>query len=150
MGSKNITIYCDGGCYDATREVNWAFVVVKDNKIINELFGSCPYGGNHNANVESAEAHAVWEALAWCTEHEGNYILCTDSRSMLDKIEGKVPNATKQPMVKAIQNMLDYHKKSPKPISATIKYVKRRSNEFSKRVDDLCESQAKRDEVNYS
>jgi ribonuclease HI len=132
-------VYCDGGVYDDDQLVKWAFLVVKDKTVIHKECGTVPYSGNHNANVENAEAEAISRAVDWCFENSGNYVLYTDSRSMLDKIHKNVSNATKQPLVNHIRRSVDAIKSSVLPISIDLKYKRRRSDEFSKIVDDLCQ-----------
>jgi hypothetical protein len=47
-------------------------------------------------------------------------------------------NASKNPNIRGIQTILKEFKESPKPVSFSIRWEKRLSNEFMKRADFLC------------
>jgi ribonuclease HI len=138
-----LTVYTDGGVYSDDNLVKWAFIVVEnDEDIIHQETGELNGGGEHNHDVERAESEALFRACEWCKSEGGNYRLYTDSKSMLDKIQNRVPNATKNPHVKGIQTILKEIKSSPLPSSLTIEWLKRRSNRWMQTVDDYCEKTA--------
>jgi len=127
---KYIYIYTDGG------PEKWAFVVVKDNKIIHEesgIFGICASTSN-----DDTESEGIFKAIQYAKEHPANYILTTDSQAIIAKVNGNVANATKNPNIPGIQNLLKEFKESRQPISFSIKWEKRLSNVFMKRADALC------------
>ena len=131
MSSRKYTyIYTDGGLE------KWAFVVVKDEKIFHEesgVFGLCA-----STNNDDTESEGIFRAIQYAKNHPDNYILTTDSQSMIAKINGNVVNVTRNPNIKGIQTLLKEFKESQLPISFAIKWEKRLSNKFMKRVDNLC------------
>jgi ribonuclease HI len=128
--NKYTYIYTDGGTE------TWAFVVVKDNKIIHEESGT--FGISASTNNDDTESEGIFRALQYAKDNPGNYILTTDSQAMIAKINGNVANATKNPNIRGIQTLLKEFKESPEPVSLSIKWEKRISNDFMKRVDYLC------------
>lgn len=135
---KRSNIYCDGGFYKQTGLVKWAYCLMdSDNEVERYDVGRIPAGSGFE--VEEAESEAILQALSYCNIFIDNYTIHTDSRSVLDKIENKVPNATANPRIKAIQNLIKLINESPHPQSVTIKYCKRRSNRGMQFVDDLVE-----------
>jgi ribonuclease HI len=111
-------------------------VVVKDNAIIHEESGR--FGISASTNNDDTESEGILRALRYAKLYPGNYILVTDSQAILDKVNGNVANATKNPNIQGIKNMLREFKESPLPVSFVIKWERRISNGFMKRVDALC------------
>jgi ribonuclease HI len=135
---KYLDIYTDGGYYANLNLVKWAYIVVEnDEDIISSDSGNL--NGSGSFDVERAESMAIFNALNYCSMYPQNYRLKTDSRSMLDKIENKVPNATKNPLIKGIQEKIKQIKTSPFPCSISLSYCKRRSNKWSREVDNRCQ-----------
>jgi ribonuclease HI len=133
MASKKyVYIYTDGG------PEKWAFVVVKDDKPIHEESGT--FGLSASTNNDDTESEGIFRAIQYAKEHPDNYILTTDSQAMIAKINGNVANATGNPNIKGIQSLLKEFKDSPLPVSFSIKWEKRLSNDFMKRADALCRS----------
>jgi ribonuclease HI len=131
MPSKKYTyIYTDGGTE------KWAFVVVQDEKIIHEESGR--FGLSASTCNDDTESEGIFRALQYAQSHPANYILTTDSQAIIAKVNGNVANVTKNPNIRGIQTILKEIKESPQPISFAIKWEKRISNEFMKRVDFLC------------
>jgi ribonuclease HI len=131
MSSKKYTyIYTDGGTE------KWAFVVVKDDTIVHEESGT--FGISASTNNDDTESEGIFRAIQYAKEHPDNYILTTDSQAMIAKINGNMVNVTKNPNIKGIQTLLKEFKESHKPISLSLKWEKRLSNEFMKRADALC------------
>ncbi|MCL2442499.1 MAG: hypothetical protein FWD13_03440 [Treponema sp.] len=128
--NKYIYIYTDGG------PEKWAFVVVKDNKVIHEVYGT--FGISASTSNDDTESEGIFRAIQYAKAHPDNYILTTDSQAIIAKINGNVANATGNPNIKGIQTMLNEFKNSPLPISLSIRWEKRLSNEFMKRADVLC------------
>ena len=127
---KYVYIYTDGG------DEKWAFVVVQDEKIIYEESGR--FGISASTSNDDTESEGIFRALQYAQAHPANYILTTDSQAIIAKINGNVVNVTKNPNIRGIQTILKEIKESPLPISFAIKWEKRISNEFMKRVDFLC------------
>jgi ribonuclease HI len=125
-----VYIYTDGG-----RE-KWAFVVVKDGAIIHEAKGI--FGIFASTSNDDTESEGIFRAVQYAKDRPGNYILVTDSQAIIAKINGTVANATKNPNINGIKNLLKEIKESPDPVSFAVKWEKRLSNEFMKRVDALC------------
>jgi ribonuclease HI len=130
QSDKYTYIYTDGG------PEKWAFVVVKNNSIIHEESGK--FGLSVSTNNDDTESEGIFRALQYAKEHPENYILTTDSQAMVAKISGSMINATKNPNIRGIQTILKEFKESPNPVSFSIRWEKRLSNEFMKRVDFLC------------
>ena len=131
MSSKKyLRIYTDGG-YE-----KWAFVVVKDASIIHEESGV--FGISASTSNDDTESEGIFRALQYAKNHPGNYILTTDSQAMIAKINGNVANVTGNPNIRGIQSLIKEIKESHLPVSVSIKWEKRISNEFMKRVDSLC------------
>ena len=131
---KYVYIYTDGG------SEKWAFVVVKDNKIIFEesgTFGLCASTSN-----DDTESEGIFRAIQYAKDHPGNYILTTDSQAIIAKVNGNAANVTKNPNIRGIQTLLKEFKESQLPVSLAIKWEKRLSNEFMKRVDLLCRGES--------
>jgi ribonuclease HI len=127
---KYLYIYTDGGTE------KWAFVVVKKNKIIHEESGK--FGISASTNNDDTESEGIFRALQYAKDRPENYILTTDSQSMVAKINGNMINASKNPNIRGIQTLLREFKESPEPVSFSIRWEKRLSNEFMKRADFLC------------
>jgi len=127
---KYVYIYTDGG------PEKWAFVVVKDNAIIHEESGT--FGISASTNNDDTESEGIFRALQYAQAHPDNYILTTDSQAIIAKVNGNVANVTKNPNIRGIQTLLKEFKESPLPVSFSIKWEKRISNEFMKRADALC------------
>jgi len=127
---KYVYIYTDGG------SEKWAFIVVKDNKIIHEESGT--FGLFASTSNDDTESEGVFRAIQYAKNHPGNYILTTDSQAIIAKVNGNAVNVTKNPNIRGIQTLLKEFKESQSPVSFSIKWEKRLSNEFMKRVDMLC------------
>jgi len=131
MPTKKYTcIYTDGGLE------KWAFVVVKDEKIIHEESGV--FGLTASTSNDDTESEGILRAMQYAKNHPDNYILTTDSQAMIAKVNGNMINVTRNPNIKGIQSLLKDFKESRLPVSFSIKWEKRLSNEFMKRVDELC------------
>ena len=130
MPGKYVNIYTDGGLE------KWAFVVVKDNKIIHEESGV--FGISASTSNDDTESEGIFRAIQYAKEHPANYILVTDSQAMIAKINRNMANITRNPNINGIRNILKEFKESQAPVSFSIKWEKRLSNEFMKRVDFLC------------
>jgi len=128
--NKYIYIYTDGGLE------KWAYVVVKDNKIIFEESGI--FGISASTSNDDTESEGIFRAVQYAKEHPGNYILITDSQAIIAKINGNMVNVTRNPNINGIRTILKEFKESQAPVSFSIKWEKRLSNEFMKRVDFLC------------
>jgi len=133
---KYLEIYTDGSYFKQLNKVIWGFIVVDNDKIM--CSDNCRITGAGKADVEWAESEAILQACAFVKENPGNYRLYTDSKSVIDKIEKRVSNATKNPNIKGIQNALKNINNSWNPESLVIEYKRRRSDKFSKHIDDLC------------
>jgi ribonuclease HI len=130
VSNKYVYIYTDGGLE------KWAFVVVKDNKIIFEETGF--FGISASTSNDDTESEGIFRAIQYAKEHPGNYILVTDSKAIIAKVNGNMVNATRNPNIKGIQTILKEFTESQAPVSFSIKWEKRLSNEFMKRADFLC------------
>jgi len=130
LPGKYINIYTDGGLE------KWAFVVVKDNKIIYEESGV--FGISASTSNDDTESEGIFRAIQYAKEHPDNYILVTDSQAMIAKVNGNMANVTRNPNINGIRKILKEFKESQAPVSFSIKWEKRLSNEFMKRVDFLC------------
>jgi len=129
--SKNYAyIFTDGGTE------KWAFVVVKNDTIMHEESGT--FGLSASTSNDDTESEGIYRALRYAKDHPDNYILTTDSQAIIAKINGAVANVTKNPNIRGIQTLLKEFKDSPLPVSFSIKWEKRISNTFMKRVDALC------------
>ena len=127
---KYVYIYTDGV------PEKWAFVVVKDDRIIHEESGV--FGISASTNNDDTESEGIFRALQYAKNHPDNYILITDSQAIIAKVNGNVANASKNPNIPGIQTLLKEFNESPLPISFAIKWEKRLSNAFMKRADALC------------
>ena len=127
---KYVYIYTDGG------PEKWAFVVVKDDRIIHEESGV--FGISASTSNDDTESEGIFRALKYAKNHPDNYILVTDSQAIIAKVNGNAVNVTKNPNIPGIQTMLKEFKESPLPVSFAIKWEKRLSNAFMKRADALC------------
>jgi ribonuclease HI len=127
---KYVYIYTDGG------PEKWAFVVVQDNNIIHEESGK--FGISVSTCNDDTESEGIFRALQYAKAHPDNYILTTDSQAIIAKVNGNAVNVTRNPNIRGIQTILKEFKESPLPVSFSMKWEKRISNEFMKRVDFLC------------
>ena len=135
MASKKYArIYTDGG-----RE-KWAFVVVKDDRVVHEESGT--FGIAASTSNDDTESEGVFRAFRYAKDNPDNYILVTDSQAIIDKVNGNVANITGNPNIQGIRTMLREFRESPLPISFAIRWEKRISNPFMKRVDELCKKDA--------
>jgi ribonuclease HI len=135
---KRLTVYTDGGFFQDTNVIKWAWLITDGEDIIASGDGSENGGGRGNYDVEKAEATAMKGAIDYIHEHPGNYLLVTDSKSMIDKIQNRCANATKDPTVPYIRRTIDNFRRSPYPISLEISWRKRRSDKWMIEVDDRC------------
>ena len=110
--------------------------MVKDKRIIHEESGT--FGISASTNNDDTESEGIFRALQYARDNPDNYILTTDSQAMIAKINGNVANVTKNPNIRGIQTLLREFKESTLPVSFSIKWEKRISNDFMKRVDALC------------
>jgi ribonuclease HI len=131
-----LAIYVDGGVYTHLNRTTWAAIVVENDVVINIMKGELMCSGGED--VETAESSAFYHALEYVKRNPANYVIYTDSRSLLDKVQGKCHNATRNPHVKYAQRVLAEFKASPLPISLQFVWKPRRSNDYMKMVDDLC------------
>jgi len=127
---KYVYIYTDGG------SEKWAFVVVRDNKIIHEESGT--FGLSASTNNDDTESEGIFRAMQYAKEKPDNYILTTDSQAIIAKVNGNASNVTRNPNIRGIQTLLKEFKESHLPVSFSIRWEKRLSNEFMKRADELC------------
>jgi len=127
---KYVYIYTDGGSQ------KWAFVVVKDGRLLHEESGT--FGLSASTSNDDTESEGIFRAMQYAKEHPDNYILTTDSQAIIAKVNGNVSNNTKNPNIPGIQSLLKEFKDSPLPVSFSIRWEKRLSNEFMKRADSLC------------
>jgi ribonuclease HI len=127
---KYIYIYTDGG------KEKWAFVVVKDNRIIFEESGI--FGISATTSNDDTESEGIFRAIRYAKEHPANYILVTDSKAIMAKVNGNAANVTRNPNIKGIQTILKEFRESRAPVSFSIKWERRLSNEFMRRADFLC------------
>jgi ribonuclease HI len=132
-----LKIYTDGGVFEEKNIITWAYIITDHKGIVQQETGTMNTGGEHWHNVELAESEAIHKACIFCKKYKNNYKLYTDSQSVLDKINGKVPNATKNERINGIKNILKEFKDSPYPCSLTIQYQKRCSDEWSTYVHKL-------------
>jgi len=128
--SKYTCIYTDGGLE------KWAFVVVKDCNIVYEESGK--YGISASTSNDDTESEGILRAVQYAKANPGNYILTTDSQAIIAKVNGNVINVTRNPNIRGIQALLKEFRESPLPVSLSIKWEKRLSNEFMERADELC------------
>jgi len=127
---KHVCIYTDGG------PEKWAFVVVKEGKIIHEESGV--FGISASTSNDDTESEGIFRAIQYAEERPDNYILTTDSQAIIAKVNGNVANVTKNPNIRGIQTLLKKINESPMPVSFSIRWEKRLSNEFMKRADEMC------------
>ena len=127
---KYVYIYTDGGLE------KWAYVVVKDGKVIFEESGF--FGISASTSNDDTESEGIFRAIQYAKEHPGNYILVTDSQAIIAKVNGNMVNVTRNPNINGIRTILKEFKESQAPVSFSIKWEKRLSNEFMKRADFLC------------
>jgi ribonuclease HI len=131
MADKYAYLYTDGG------KEKWAFCVVHSNRVTHEESGM--FGLASSTNNDDTESEAILKAVQYAKEHPANYILITDSQAILDKINQNVANASGNPNIQGIRNILEELKSSPLPVSCALKYARRCSNEFMKKVDKQCQ-----------
>ena len=130
--NKYIHIYTDGG------PEKWAFVISKDDTIIHEESGT--FGLSVSTINDDTESEGIYRAVLYAKDHPGNYILTTDSQAIIAKVKGNVANASGNPNIRGIQTLLREFRDTPLPVSIAIRWEKRLSNDFMKRVDLLCKS----------
>jgi len=93
--------------------------------------------GSTNDDTESA---AILKACESARELGGNWIIVTDSRAILRKIDGGT-NATGQPNVNGIRRILKEVNESNGPDSIQIKWMKRLSTPEMVEADRLCKEE---------
>lgn len=127
--AKRNRIYTDGGLE------KFAIVVVEDDRRTYEVVST--YGMSVTTTNDDTEGSAILAACEYVKGHPGNWIIITDSKAIIDKIRGGT-NATRNPSINGIKNILKEVNTSPDPISIEIKWQKRLSDEHMKYVDGLC------------
>jgi ribonuclease HI len=133
-------IYTDGSYREDTNLIGWAWVVVDDDDLVASGEGQLLAGGRGNYDVEKAEASALKEAIDWIRENPCNVEIITDSRSLIDKIQKKCANATKDPSVPYVRRAIEEFNRSPQPISIALRWKKRRTDKWQRIVDDRASS----------
>ncbi|MDR1388421.1 MAG: hypothetical protein LBJ31_00395 [Treponema sp.] len=128
--SRYVYLYPDGG-----RE-KWAFIAVKDGIIVHEESGV--FGLRASTTNDDTESEGILRAAQYAASHPANYILVTDSQAMIAKINGTAANATGNPNIAGIKNLLREINDSPAPGSFSLRWERRVSNQFMKRADALC------------
>jgi ribonuclease HI len=137
--SKKRRVYTDGGYFAEQNLIKWAWLVVDERgETLQRSRSSAPAGGRGNYDVERAEATAMKEAIDWVRENPGNYVLITDSKSLIEKIKGNCSNATKDPTVPYVRRTMEEFRRSPMPISFELRWAPRRSDDSMRTVDDWC------------
>jgi ribonuclease HI len=137
---KKIRVYTDGSYREETNLIGWAWLATDGEDVLAYGDGSRPAGGRGNYDVEKAEASALKEAVDWIRSNATNVEVITDSKSLIDKIEKKCSNATKDPAVPYIQRTIEEFNRSPLPISISLRWQKRRTDEWQRKVDDWASS----------
>jgi ribonuclease HI len=82
-------------------------------------------------------SEGILRAVRYAAEHPGNYLLVTDSQAIIAKVNGEAANATGNPNIAGIRNVLKKIRESPAPVSFSLRWERRGSSEFMKRVDAL-------------
>ena len=136
---KNVLeVYTDGAAYTEDNVLTWAYIIVRDERIVHQNCDIIYASGKHAPDVETAESEAMYQVIKdHITNHPDNYILYTDSKSLHDKIYDHCNNASKNPHIKFIQDTLKKFKESPLPISFQVKWRRRCSNDWMSAVNDL-------------
>lgn len=130
MGTqKNKLIYTDGS------DTTWAYIIVDNNTIIKQDRGYMPTRKEAN---DLTEAEAIFQAVSWCKDNPDNYILITDSKAALHKINGDWKDHTGCHRWKGITNIINEINQSPLPWSFSIYWKKRLSDKWMKQVDEIC------------
>jgi len=129
-------IYTDGSARDDV--LKWAFLVVDGEGVVKFDMGNMNPGGRGNFDVERAEAEAMKRAVDWARSRPDNYVMITDSKSLVSKICGDCANATNDPTVPYVRRTIEEFRRSPAPISFVIQWRERLSDEWMKRVDSAC------------
>lgn len=130
-----IKIFCDGSYHSKSRYARWAVVIVKNEEIIEADFGYIDPSKRNS--VELVESVAIWKACQYCKEHKGNYIIYSDSKSAVNKINSNCNNCSGNRYIKGIQNIISEYNGSIEPISISLRYKKRCSDKFMIMVDEL-------------
>lgn len=131
-------IYTDGGCAltKQNKPGRWAFVVVKNSKVI-----LCRSGYKENTTNNVMELTAVIEALEWS---KGKSVtIYTDSKYVKDGIEGWIykwmDNNWKTSKGRKVKNINLWKQLFILKDNAKFEWVKGHSNnEFNKLADKLC------------
>jgi hypothetical protein len=138
---RDTLIYTDGGAFDGV--LRWAFIVVEqlgDESVLTwKENGTLNPGGQHNADVETAETEAIRNAVEYIYKNPSNYEIRSDSKAVIDKLKGNVPNHSANKNIQGIRHRIFDINADPGPWSCNLRWIPRRSDAWSKYVDDLCE-----------
>ena len=123
--AKTNKLYCDGG------KTKWCVVFEG---------GETWFSGHlHETAInDDTESAAILNACRHAEEHSGNWVVITDSQAVIDKVRGNCANATKNPNIAGIRNILKRAKESPLPVSIELKWMKRLSTPEMRRADEGC------------
>jgi len=98
---------------------------------------SCVSFLNENAKNDDTESLAVLRACEFAEKAGGNWIIVTDSRAVIKKIEGGT-NATRQPNINGIKNILKRVNEKRTPCSIHVRWARRLSEPEMVEADRLC------------
>jgi ribonuclease HI len=122
-------LYCDGSD-DAA-----GFISVENGKICAECV--YVYDTGISKKNDDTESEAILHACVYAFANPSNWVVYTDSKAIIDKIERRVANATKNPNINGIRKILDRCKSSPLPVSIEIKWKARCSDQYMRQIDAL-------------
>jgi len=131
MGSgKKTYIYTDGS------DSSWAFIAVRDDKEVATAMGDME-GVPATTDNDRTEGRAIFKAVEWAMSNPGNYVLITDSKSAINKLNGNWKDHTGNADWMGAIRMIASVNESPGPVSFRIVWRERLSDEWMRRVDKM-------------
>lgn len=128
MGSKKyLYAFTDGGAR------KWA-VVFRSGGGVHSQYGDL----HETANNDDTESMAILKACEYAEGVGGNWRIVTDSQAIIDKVMGNCANATRNPNVNGIKNVMDRVNSSPKACSISLMWMRRMSEPEMVEADRLC------------
>jgi len=118
--------YCDGGKTKSAVVYKW-HGATKSLVVPNSI----------GATNDCTEAVAILRACEHAEKAGGNWIVITDSRAALNKIDGGT-NATGEPSINGIKRILERVNGSHGPNSIQLRWMKRRGTQEMIMADELC------------
>jgi len=123
-------LYTDGS------DKNYAIVVVENDAEVARHVGSVAGEKATITNDETESAAALW-AAEYATRLPGHYVMITDSKSLVNKINGTWKDHTRNADFAGVRKLINDINANQNPVSFRVVWRKRLSDKWMRLVDEL-------------